>query len=71
MDSQIIARLDALEKKIDATYLSAEKTRKYILGMVVATVVTVVLPIVGLMLAVPAFMASYSGVAQDISTLDI
>ncbi|MFZ2593217.1 MAG: hypothetical protein WAX38_00390 [Minisyncoccia bacterium] len=70
MDSQLSARIDALEKKIDATYQSAEKTRKYILGMLVATVVAFVLPLVGLMFAIPTLLSTYSGMA-DVGALDL
>lgn len=64
MDQQLIAKLDALEQKLEATYASAEKTRKYILVMLVATVVTVVLPLIGLLFAVPALLSSYSGMTD-------
>ncbi len=60
MDPELASRLAALEKKLDATYQSAEKTRKYILTITVITVVAFALPLVGLVFAVPAFLSSYS-----------
>ena len=52
----ITERLNALEAKIDATYQSAEKTRKYILTMLIVTVITIVLPLIGLVFVVPMVM---------------
>ena len=60
MDPQLLTRLETLEKKIDAVYASAEKTRKYILTMVVITVVTLVLPLVLMVAVLPSFMTSYT-----------
>jgi len=58
-DQELRQKLDALEKKIDAVYTSAEKTRKYFLAVIVVSVVAFVLPLVGLVLAIPRFLAGY------------
>ena len=59
-------RLTALEQKLEMTYKSTEKTRKYILSMLIVTVVTVVLPIIGLVFVLPfalnALTAGYGGI---------
>ncbi len=47
--------------KIDAIYKSVEKTRKYFLTMIWITVLTVALPLIGLVFALPSFLSSYSG----------
>lgn len=60
MEPQLDARLTALEQKLEATYRSAEKTRKYILTITVITIVAFALPLIGLVFAVPAFLSSYS-----------
>ena len=60
MTPDLTARLDALEKKIDAVYVSAEKTRKYFLAVLIVTVVTFVLPLIGLLFAIPQFISMYS-----------
>lgn len=60
MDEEIRRKLETLEAKIDATYRSAEKTRKYFLGVIVVSVVALVLPLIGLMFALPSFLGSYS-----------
>ena len=49
-----------LERKIDAIYVSAEKTRKYFLGTLVVTVILFVLPLIGLVFAIPTFISTYS-----------
>ena len=59
-EQQLGQRLDALEKKIDAVYTSAEKTRKYFLGVIVVSVIAFVLPLLGLVFAIPSLLAGYS-----------
>lgn len=39
-------RLTRLEAKLDATHASAEKTRKYILIMLTATIIMFILPLI-------------------------
>ncbi len=66
MDPQLVARLETLEKKIDAVYVSAEKTRKYILTMVIITVVTLVLPLLLMVAVLPSFMSSYTSQYEEL-----
>jgi type IV secretory pathway component VirB8 len=49
-----------LEQKIDKIYLSVEKTRKYIWWAFVVTVLAVVLPLIGLLFAIPNFLAQFN-----------
>lgn len=58
-DLEIGRRIDALEKKIDAVYVSAEKTRKYFLTIIIVSVVAFVLPLIGLLFAIPSFLSTY------------
>jgi hypothetical protein len=53
-------QLDALEHKIDAIYSSVEKTRKYFLVVMWVTIAMVVLPAIGLIFAIPAFIRAYT-----------
>ena len=53
-------RLQQLEEKIDAIYESVEKTRKYFLVVMWVTIALVVLPALGLVFAIPAFINSYT-----------
>lgn len=62
-DQELARRLDALEKKLDATYVSAEKTRKYFQIIVIVSVVAFVLPLVGLVFAIPSFLSTYSAIS--------
>ncbi len=64
MDQELKNRLDVLEKKIEAIYISTEKTRKYFLVVLIVSAVAFLLPLIGLVFAVPSFMATYSDVSQ-------
>ena len=59
-DSELARRIDELEKKIDAVYVSAEKTRKYFLTIIIVSAVAFVLPLAGLLFAIPSFLSTYS-----------
>jgi len=59
-DTELRQRLDAFEKKLDATFASAEKTRKYFLAVIIVSVIAFVLPLLGLIFAVPALLAGYA-----------
>ncbi len=60
MDEETKQRLDRIEQKIDATFKSAEKMRKYFLAVLIVTLITFVLPLIGLMFAIPSFVSTYS-----------
>ncbi len=66
MDPQLQQRLQILEQKIDAAYVSAEKTRKYILAMVVVTIVTFVVPLLIMVIAIPSFIGSYTSSYEEL-----
>jgi hypothetical protein len=66
MDSDLTTRISALEQKIDAIFVSVEKTRKYFLWTLIISVVLFVLPIIGLLFAIPAFMTNYVGQIQNL-----
>jgi hypothetical protein len=59
-DQELRQKFDTLEQKIDATFRSAEKTRKYILWTIIITVALFVLPLIGLLFAIPSFVSTYS-----------
>ena len=58
MDQETSSKFEALEKKIDAIYSSVEKTRKYFLVTLIATIAMIVLPILGLIVVIPIFLSS-------------
>lgn len=61
MDPELNKRIEILESKVDAIYQSVEKTRKYFLIITWVTILAIVLPMIGLVFAVPAFMTNYVG----------
>ncbi|HTK05331.1 MAG TPA: hypothetical protein VL500_07115 [Candidatus Eisenbacteria bacterium] len=60
MDQDLQQRFDALEKKVDDVFASAEKTRKYFLWTMIITVAAIVLPLIGLVFTLPGIIGSYS-----------
>lgn len=53
-------KLDEQAAKIEAIYTSVEKTRKYFQIIFWVTIITVVLPIIGLLFAIPSFLSTYT-----------
>lgn len=56
MEQEIIKRLEEQEVKLNQIYSSMEKLKKYFLWTLIITVVTVVLPVIGLIIAIPWFL---------------
>ena len=54
-------KLDEINKKVEAVYLSVEKTRKYFKWTMIITVAFFVIPLIGLLFALPSFMTNYVG----------
>lgn len=59
MDEELKKQLEEQRVKIDAMYKSLEKIRKYFQILVWITVAVVILPMLGLVFAIPAFMTNY------------
>ncbi|PIQ91735.1 MAG: hypothetical protein COV70_02160 [Parcubacteria group bacterium CG11_big_fil_rev_8_21_14_0_20_39_22] len=59
-EQEVLQKIELLEKKIDAVYESAEKTRKYFLAVIIISIVAFVLPLIGLIFAIPSFLSSYN-----------
>jgi len=66
IDPELAAKLDEIGAKADAAYHSAESTRKYLFWTGVVTVVLIVLPLIGLMFAIPQFLNSYTSTLNGI-----
>lgn len=64
MNNEIEKRIERLEQKIDSIYISVEKTRKYFQWTMIITVIVVILPIIGLIIAIPAFISTYSSISN-------
>jgi len=60
MQPDITNKIAEMEKKIDAIYISVEKTRKYILWTAISTVVVFVLPLIVFALVVPSLLSNYT-----------
>jgi hypothetical protein len=63
MNPDIEAKLKELDAKVSLVYESVEKTRKYFLTIIWITVITLVLPVVGLIFAIPTFLSTYAGLS--------
>ncbi len=66
MENEIKAKITELESKIDAIYVSVEKTRKYLFWTMVVTLVLFVLPLIGLLFIIPSFISSYTSMTAGI-----
>ena len=60
MNEEVQKQLASQAAKIDAIYASVERTRKYLFWMMIASIVFVVLPAIGLVFAIPSFLSSYN-----------
>jgi len=58
--------LAELGAKLDAIYVSTEKTRKYFKWTLIVTFVTFALPLLAALFVIPSFVSSYS---QTLNTL--
>jgi type II secretory pathway component PulF len=56
--SKLQLKLAEIEGKIDATFASAEKTRKYMMWTAIVTVAVIVIPLLILPFVLPAFFSS-------------
>lgn len=60
MEEDLKRRLDAQDAMLARIATSSEKTRKYFLWTLIATVAVVVLPLIGLLIVIPQFLSSYT-----------
>ena len=60
MEEEIKKRLDAQDEWLQKIFVSVEKTRKYFLWTMIITLAVVVLPLLGLLIAIPNFIDNYS-----------
>ncbi|EKD23801.1 MAG: hypothetical protein ACD_81C00180G0003 [uncultured bacterium] len=52
----LITKLDEQQKKMDQIFVSVEKTRNYFKWTLIISIAVIVLPAIGLMFAIPAFL---------------
>lgn len=60
MEEEILKKMEEQEVKIDAIWISVEKTRKYFLFTMISSIVMVVLPLIGLLIAIPIMLSTLS-----------
>lgn len=68
MDNVVFERLEKLEAKIDAIFVSVEQTRNYFKWTMIITLIMFVIPLIGLIIVIPSLMGSY-GAALELSGL--
>lgn len=49
-----------MDSKLEAIFTSAEKTRKYFLVTLIVSGIAFLLPLIGLLFAIPSFLSNYS-----------
>jgi hypothetical protein len=69
MDPELQQRFALIEEKVDKIYISVEKTRKYFLWTMIISVVLFVVPLIGLVFAIPYFLSSYVDPIQSLTNL--
>lgn len=67
---EIRDRLARLEDKAEAIFRSTEKTRKYFKATLYVTVVTIVVPMIGLLFVIPYFLKTLGGAYGGLTGLD-
>lgn len=60
MDQELATRLDAQDQKLNAIYSSVEKTRKYFLWTMIGSIVVFVVPLLGILIAIPWLLSTLS-----------
>lgn len=60
MEQELISRLDEQDRKLSEIKDSVEKTRRYFLWTLIATAVTVLLPLLALVFLVPWLLGTLS-----------
>ncbi|OHA84054.1 MAG: hypothetical protein A2937_02570 [Candidatus Yonathbacteria bacterium RIFCSPLOWO2_01_FULL_47_33b] len=58
MEQEILNRLAAQEELLQKVYVSSEKTRKYFMWTLISSIVLFVVPLIGLLFAIPAMLSS-------------
>lgn len=65
-EKEIKKSLDVLDEKINAIYISVEKTRKYFFWTMIVSLVVFVLPLIGLIFTLPSLLSGYTDVLNGL-----
>ena len=60
MEEEILKKIEEQKKTIDEIYKSVEKTRKYFLWMLIVTIAMIIIPLIGLAIAIPQVLSIYN-----------
>ena len=60
MDQELLQKFEQQDKKLDAILKSTEKTRKYFLVLIIISIAVIILPLIGLLFAIPSFLDIYN-----------
>lgn len=66
MEDQIIKKLEENSQKLNKTYESVEKIRKYFFWTLIITIAVFILPLIAILFIVPSFMSNYSATLEGI-----
>jgi len=64
VEEELKQRLTKQEELLEKIYLSTEKTRRYFLWTLIASLVIFVLPFVGLLFIIPQFLDLYDSISS-------
>ncbi len=60
METELKQRIDLLEKKMDIILAETTSAKKHAKVSLYITIAVIVLPIIGLLFAIPSFLSTYS-----------
>jgi len=60
LEQEILKEVKDNKATLEAILKSTEKTRKYFMWTLIITVAAIILPLIGLLFAVPSFLSSYT-----------
>jgi ABC-type arginine transport system permease subunit len=60
MDEEILNKLKELDEKIGNVYVSAEKTRKYFMWTMIATLIFFIVPLLAIAIILPSLINNIS-----------
>jgi hypothetical protein len=66
MEEKMLLKIEELEKKTDALFHSVETIRKYFLWSLIATLAFFLLPLIGLLIAIPYLLNTYSNLYSSL-----
>jgi len=60
MDPETNEKIEAISQRVEEIFISVEKTRKYFQWTLIITIATIVIPLIGLAIAIPFFLRTLS-----------